>query len=309
MSAGLQAGSIAAPGAHNVEALLSTLAETAPAERLAIMVLAGAVTAGAAFLALRYLYVAYAAVIVRVKAIAFRFTSEPVNAEVWVASGFIAAGVVLALLLAIAPNPLFAFFIWLALLFLPRVLVEVAWSRRRRRIDEQLAPAIASLCNCVKAGLTVVQAIERLADQAPAPIRTEFRIMANRYAYGVDLGRTLEEAKERLALQNFNLFATALLTSRELGGDVSETLDRISVSLEKLRQMRRTVAAHTSEGRMNIKVLLAAPVLILLLMCTVDAAGVGMLFSTPQGWCVLMAAGLLAGLGVFWASKIVSSEV
>jgi tight adherence protein B len=247
--------------------------------------------------------------VARAKSIAFRFTPETINAKAWVLGSYLASLTLLLVLLYLAPNPLFAFAIWAITLYLPNQLIEIAWRRRRQKIDGQFSAAIAVMCNCVKAGLTLVQSIQRLATSLPEPIRTEFRIMANRYAHGTDLEQTIGEARDRLKLQNFNLFASALLVNREMGGDVADTLDRISVSLEKLSQMRKNIEVHTAEGRMNIKILVAAPFVMLLLLYTVDNEGVSMLFHTPQGWCVLLVATALAGFGVFWASKIVHAEV
>jgi tight adherence protein B len=73
--------------------------------------------------------------------------------------------------------------------------------------------------------------------------------------------------------------------------------------------MRRTVEAHTAEGRTNIKVLVAAPVLLLLMMSTADADGVKALLTTPQGFSVLAVAGVLIGTGVYFAAKITHSEI
>jgi Flp pilus assembly protein TadB len=94
-----------------------------------------------------------------------------------------------------------------------------------------------------------------------------------------------------------------------MGGDISETLTRISKSLEKLREMRKTVEAHTSEGRTNIRVLLVAPVFMLLLMATVVPRGVGMLFTTAPGAAILTVAVVLAGAGVYIANRITRTEV
>ena len=94
-----------------------------------------------------------------------------------------------------------------------------------------------------------------------------------------------------------------------MGGDISETLTRISKSLDKLREMRKTVEAHTSEGRTNIKILLLAPVAMLLLMAAMEGKGVMMLFTTTQGVAMLMIAGLLAGTGVYLARRITRSEI
>lgn len=238
-----------------------------------------------------------------------RFNPNPGNARQRVLLLYGLLTLILIMLLFIAPNPIFAFVFWLALLWTPKWIADWAWKRRRKQIDQQLAPTIAAMCNSIRAGLTLVQAIQRLSEQGPDPIRSEFQIMANRYAYGADLAMTIRESKARLNLPNFNLFASALLLNREMGGDVAETLQRISQSLDRLRQMRQTVEAHTSEGRTNIKVLLVAPIFMLLLLSTIDPTGVGMLFSTPQGYAVLLVAGLLTGTGVYFAARITRSEV
>jgi tight adherence protein B len=161
----------------------------------------------------------------------------------------------------------------------------------------------------MRAGLTLVQAVTRISEQAPEPIRMEFKIMANQYGYGADMETVIRNAKARLNLPNFTLFASALLLNREMGGDISETLTRISKSLDKLREMKKTVEAHTSEGRTNIKVLLVAPVFMLGLMSIVMPRGVGLLFTTEPGWAILLIALALAATGVYVAARITRSEV
>ena len=81
------------------------------------------------------------------------------------------------------------------------------------------------------------------------------------------------------------------------------------LALDKLQEMRKTVEAHTSEGRTNIKLLLLAPVLMMLMMSAVDSKGVGMLFTTTPGVAILIIAGLLAGTGAYLANRITKSEV
>lgn len=240
---------------------------------------------------------------------ALRFTPKPVDADSLTLGYYAVFCLLLVLLVFAMPNPVFAIVFWLILLAAPRIVVEWLWQRRRRQIDMQLPAAVSSMSNSIRAGLTVVQAIQRLAETAPEPIRTDFRVMANRYAFGASLDSTLREAKERLNSPNFKLFASALLLNREMGGDISEILTRISQSLDKLHQMRQTVEAHTSEGRTNIKVLLIAPVIILLMLSTADGEGVEMLFTTSQGYTVLLVAGALIAIGVYFAGKITRADI
>jgi tight adherence protein B len=238
-----------------------------------------------------------------------RFDPNPINARGYTIGYYAVFVGLLILLLMLIPNVFVAFGFWFLSMMVPSILIEWAWRARIAKIDLQIPQAVATLANSMRAGLTLVQAVTRLSEQAPDPIRAEFKIMANQYGYGADMETVIRNAKTRLNLPNFNLFASALILNREMGGDISDTLTRISKSLDKLREMRKTVEAHTSEGRTNIKVLLIAPVFMLLLMCVVDAKGVMMLFTTTQGIAVLTVAALLSGTGVYLARRITKSDI
>lgn len=250
----------------------------------------------------------YRADVAWLQEVSLRFRPEPIRAERGVLVAYGSLVVILAALIFITPHPLLAVAFWLVILMLPKIIVEMMW-QSRRRLDQQIPAAVAAMANSIRSGMTLVQALQRLAETAPEPIRTDFRVMVNRYSYGANLDATIREAKDRLRLANFNLFASALLINREMGGDIAQTLLRISESLDKLQQMHKTVEAHTSEGRTNIKVLLIAPVLLLLMMSTADSEGVKMLLTTTQGYAVLIVAGILIGTGVYFAAKITHSEV
>ena len=238
-----------------------------------------------------------------------RFSPETVNARGYMVGYYVGFLLLLGVLLVLLPKVVIALGFWALALYLPKPLIEMAWRARIKKIDGQISQCVASLSNSMRAGLTLVQGITRLSEQAPEPIRVEFQIMANQYAYGADMETVLRNMKTRLGLPNFNLFASALLLNREMGGDVSDTLTRISKSLDRLREMRRTVEAHTSEGRTNIKVLLVAPVFMLLLIALVDGKDVMLLFTTTPGVAILTIALTLAGLGAYLANRITKSEV
>jgi len=238
-----------------------------------------------------------------------KFNPAPINAELYVQVYYAGLVVLLVALIFLTPTPIVGVGLWLVIQMLPKIITDYLWKQRRKKIDLQLPATIAAMCNSIRAGLTTVQAIQRLAEQAPDPICTEFKIIAAQYAYGADLESVIRDAKMRLNLPNFNLFASAMLLNREMGGNVADTLSRISKSLDKLHQMRLTVEAHTSEGRTNIKVLLIAPVVMLLMLSTVDYDGVKMLFTTPQGAGVLLVAAALTGTGVYFAMRITRTEI
>lgn len=239
----------------------------------------------------------------------WRFTPDPVDVRPYIIGYYAGAAVLLVFLVIVVPQPIVGFLIWFIAFLAPKHIIEHKWQKRRELIDEQLPPSVLQLSSSVASGMTLAQAIERQCDRAPEPIRTEFRIMANHWKHGADFSSTIEEAKRRLKLPNFNLFASALLVNQRMGGNVVETLDRLAFSLESIATMRREVHAATSEGRMNIKVLAAAPFLMLGIISLMDFEAVKLLFTTPFGWIILFIATLFTAAGTFWAWQIVNADV
>jgi tight adherence protein B len=239
----------------------------------------------------------------------WRFTPDPVNARRYVALFYGGAVLVMFLLLLLVPNKILAVGLWAILIAVPRLAVSRAWAKRRQQIEQQLPIAVRQMSSSVASGMTLAQAIERLAGRAPDPIRVEFRIMTGYWQLGSDFTATIEEAKRRLSLENFNLFASAILVNQRLGGNVSLTLDRLAGSLEAIDQMKREVHAATAEGRTNIKVLAVAPFGMLGLVALMDAGAVGMLLTRSFGHLLLAVAALLTATGTLWAWRIVNANV
>jgi tight adherence protein B len=185
----------------------------------------------------------------------------------------------------------------------------VIWQRRKRQIELQLPEAIRTVAAAVDAGCTLPQAIARAADASVEPVRTELRVMSNRYNLGADLRKTIEAARERLDLADFDLFASAVLVGRDMGGDIGLVLSRIARAIQSVHVMRSKVRAATSAGRTNLKGLYVVPFIFVGMAYFVDPEAVRMLFTTPLGWCVAIVAGTIIVFAVSWARRIINVDV
>ncbi len=239
----------------------------------------------------------------------WRFSPSPKPARPYVVAAYIFSFSLLAVLLIATRNPALSAIVWTIVVVIPRLYAERAWKKRKAEIEEQLPEAVRQLSSGVGSGLSLAQAIERLAIRAPMPIRTEFFVVSNYWKLGADFTTSIEDAKRRLELANFNLFASAIVVNHHMGGNVTATLDRLATSLESIARMRRDIYAATAEGRMNIKVLAVAPFLMLGLISFMDAEAVGMLFTRPVGQAILGFCVMLTGIGTYWAWQIVKSDV
>jgi tight adherence protein B len=181
--------------------------------------------------------------------------------------------------------------------------------QRRDQIEDQLADSMVSLSSAIRAGLSLPQAMEMLADNSPRPIKSEFGYIIAEYEMGKPLDRALEEAKERLRSENFALFAAALLASRDSGGRLNETVDRISHSVRELQRVERKVQSDTAMARMSANYMALAPFFLLIAYYFLDRQTVAILFVTTVGQLLLTTAITLNIIAYFWARHILNPDI
>lgn len=180
---------------------------------------------------------------------------------------------------------------------------------RRMKIEDQLADSMVMFSSGIRAGLSLAQALELLANDCPKPIRQEFAQMVGEYQLGKPLERVLEESKERLKSENFVLFAAALLASRESGGRLNETVERISRSILEMQRLERKIQSETAQAKKSTLYMAAVPPFVLVIYAWLDPNNVGLLFSTLPGQIMLAVAVLLNLVAYFWAVKILNPDI
>jgi tight adherence protein B len=196
------------------------------------------------------------------------------------------------------------------LICLPWYLVRRMAERRAEKIEDQLADAMVSLSSAIKAGLSLAQAMEILAQQTPRPICQEFRQMHGEYQLGKPMERCLQETKGRLRSENFALFAAAMEASRESGGRLNETVDRIAHSVRELQRLERKIRSETAQARSSAVYMALAPLVILAMYYfVIDRENTERLFTTVPGQIMLCAALVLNVMAYLWARAILNPEI
>lgn len=212
----------------------------------------------------------------------------------WLGLNSLVFGILFAMLLICVP--------WYAI----RRMAEV----RRFKIEDQLADAMVSLASAIKAGLSLAQSLEILAAQCPHPICQEFQQMVGEYQMGKPIERCLIETRDRLKSENFALFAAAMQASRESGGRLNETVERIATSVMELQRLERKILSETAQARKSAVYMAMAPFAILAVYYfVIDPLNTERLFTTFPGQIILCASILLNLASYLWARAILRSDI
>jgi tight adherence protein B len=184
--------------------------------------------------------------------------------------------------------------------------LRVRTSRRRAAFADQLDDTLRLMSSSMRAGHSVLRALEAVSHEAEEPTSEEFVRVLNEVRVGRDLVVALEEVAARMGSEDFSWVAQAVAIHREVGGNLAEVLDRVGVTIRDRTQLRRQARALSAEGRVSAVVLLAMPVVI----------GVGLQLTSPEymsrltgsgtGVMMLATAGLLMVVGAVWVRRVVT---
>lgn len=194
------------------------------------------------------------------------------------------------------------------------LIVSKQWIKfmRKRRIklfNEQFIDAIGVISNALKSGLSLQQAITRVAGQYPAPLSQELSMVGKEVALGVSLEQALINLSRRVKSEDLELFVAATGVVKDTGGNLSEMFDSIANTIRERNTIQGKIKALTSQGRLQGIVIGIMPVILGLILYKLDPNLIVPLFKDPIGWFILFIIVLFEVIGAFFILKIIRIDV
>lgn len=196
-----------------------------------------------------------------------------------------------------------------SLFAVPPVLIKMLVKKRLKKFEQQLPDALLMVAGSLKAGASLSSAIDTLIQESPAPMSQEFSLMLRERKLGVDLDTALSHMERRIPLEDFSLTISAIRISREIGGNLAETLESLSDTIRKKITMEGKIDSLTAQGKLQGIVMSSLPVLLIVVLMKIEPASMGMLFTTKLGWMVLFLIGVMQLLGFLAIKKITNIDV
>lgn len=192
---------------------------------------------------------------------------------------------------------------------MPRFILRFLRARRLRKFNMQLEDALMAMSNSLKAGFSINQAIDEIADTDLAPIAVEFRLLSQEIRLGVPLTQALENMNRRLGSDDFELVATAIITARQTGGELTVTLERLAALIRERVRITNRLYALTAMGRMQALMIGAMPFILLWGIFKFAPALMEGVFDSYIGYLMLLVVVILDIIGFLAIRKITTIEV
>ncbi|NUP73994.1 MAG: type II secretion system protein F [Sinomonas sp.] len=181
-------------------------------------------------------------------------------------------------------------------------------SRRQAKFAEQLPDTLQMLVGSMRAGHSLMRAVDGAANEAEAPMSEELRRVVNETRIGRDLNDSLIDTAARMKSQDFLWTAQAIETQREIGGNLAEVLENVNETIRERAALIRQVRALSAEGRVSAYVLVGMPIVMLVILCFINPTYAPTFFGTLPGWLMLGGAAAMLGVGSFWLSRLIKPK-
>ncbi|MGB1286178.1 MAG: type II secretion system F family protein [Aggregatilineales bacterium] len=227
-------------------------------------------------------------------------------------SHFVAAGGMFSLVFfilspgEIVTSSIFLFVGW----FIPRIYVGRKVSQRLIAFETQLPDTLGLWVNALRSGYSVLQAMEAIAKDAPEPTKTEFQRVVKEVAIGIDMADALDHMLQRVDSPDLDLVMTAVNIQREVGGNLAEILDVISVTIRERIKLKGEIRVLTSQGRITGYLISGLPIILAVFLNLVSPSYMNQMFEHREcGWPMLGGGLALIGIGGALIQKIVDIEI
>jgi tight adherence protein B len=219
------------------------------------------------------------------------------------------AGIVASLVAAILLQSLVGLLVGFAAPLVTRAMVSRRVAKKRAAFAEMLPENVDVIAGSLRAGHSLIGAMNVMADDATEPSKTEFRRVLQDEQLGVPVDEALMVMAQRM--DNVDVEQLALVTrlQREAGGNTAEVLDRLVETMRGRMELRRLITVLTAQNRFARWILTALPVALLLAIWVTTPTYLQPLFHTTVGVISLGAWVVMLIVGSFWIKRITTMEL
>lgn len=192
---------------------------------------------------------------------------------------------------------------------IPPFLVSNARKKHDDLFNTQLGQATILMSNSIKGGFTFLQSMESVSQEMHPPISTEFAKVLREIHLGVRQEDALNHMVERTKNKDLELLVSAVMTSAQVGSNLSEILDTISGTIRDRIRIKNEIKTLTAQGRMSGMVIGLLPVFMVLAIMVISPTYFEGFFETQMGKIMLIISIVMEVIGFSFIRKIVNIKM
>jgi tight adherence protein B len=176
------------------------------------------------------------------------------------------------------------------------------------RIEIQLADAIDLIVSALKVGAALQTALENVLREVRSPLRPQLDEVVARIRLGETPRVAFASLAERVPLETFQLFSTALAVHWDVGGSLAPTLSTVGRTIRDRIEIARRLRGLTTQARTSVIAIILTTCFIAALMWRNSPERMNAFLATDFGRWSVATAIVLDGIGIVWISRMSKGE-
>lgn len=192
---------------------------------------------------------------------------------------------------------------------LPMLFLRHAAAKRIKTIEKALAEWLVMMSNSLKGGFGLMQAVDQTARQLEGPLADELRRLIRDTQVGSSVEEAIVEFGRRIGGYDLDIVVTAVLVQRNVGGNLSEILDKVAHTMRERDRIKGEIATLTSQQKLTGFVIGGLPVGLAILFTVLNGEYMSMLWTERLGHILIGASVTFEVIGALVIRKIVNIDV
>jgi tight adherence protein B len=130
-------------------------------------------------------------------------------------------------------SPLSGFGLAVISFIIPGFILQRAIHSRRLKFERQLVDVLVLITNSVRAGYSLLQAIDVVVREMQAPASDEFRRVRREVGLGLPLSQALQNLNGRMRNDDLYLVVTAITINAQVGGNLVTMLEAVTRTIRE----------------------------------------------------------------------------
>lgn len=194
-------------------------------------------------------------------------------------------------------------------LLLTKVFLSFKTAQRINKFTEHFPDALTMIARSLRAGHSFTTAVQLVGQESPSPVGELFKTAYDQQLLGLRITDGLSYLNERIESLDLRFFTTVVCINAETGGNLSEVLDKLAMTIRERLRIRRQVQVYTAQGRMSGYVLGALPIVVFLVFNVLNPEYESALLKDPKGILLLSFAGCMQLAGLLVIKNIIKIKI
>ncbi len=206
-------------------------------------------------------------------------------------------------------NPLLLLVLAVAIARTPVMWLSRQSNKRRQAFGDKLPETLDYISRAMRAGHSLTSAIGMVGKEFADPLGHEFKIVFDEISFGIPFKDALGRLADRVQSYDLNFFVISIKIQHETGGNLTELLDGLAITLRERVKLRGKIRTLSAEGRASAWVLGSMPFVLAAMLTFINPRYMSALWTTPQGQKLILIGGGLMAVGFFVLNRIIKIKV